>query len=97
MSQIFDVTLRANLPLCTMPGYHQWIEAYQDGRYCGSHGFEPNPGTAAEPEEERIVLRRDVAADFGSQAIRRFMEWQEKGYPESWLTETRPGKPVGPE
>jgi hypothetical protein len=88
----FKVILFANAERCELPGYRQWLEAFdQEARWAGSWLREPRPGMLPHPEMRVRVLSRLVASASGApcEAMRRFNEWQQNGHDEAWLTATR--------
>jgi hypothetical protein len=85
---VFDVVLFANAPRCDIPGYRQWLEAFDgEEKWAGTWNREPRPGILPQAEMRLVVLHRLVMSSSGtaSEAMRRFNEWQEKGHSESWL------------
>ena len=85
---VFDVVLFATAGRCDVPGYRQWLEAFNgDEKWCGQWNREPHPGVLPHAELRLTVLHRLVMSSSGTaiEAMRRFIEWQEKGHSESWL------------
>lgn len=89
--KIFEVVLFANMERCDLPGYRQWAEVLDENDKCvGVWNYEPSPGEIPYPEMKFGVMSRLVHSDAGPvEALRRFNEWKEKGYPETWLIEGR--------
>ena len=87
-SVIFDVVLFANADRCDVPGYRQWLEAFDaEGKWSGTWNREPQAGRLPHEEKSVRVMSRLVRSMSGTatEAMRNFDEWQAKGYSETWL------------
>lgn len=79
---IFTVRHMANLPLASLPGYHDWLEAYDaDGKWVGTYSFVPDTRVAKEPVYPRLVQERQVEATGPTHALHRFYNWLADGSP----------------